>query len=331
MKTTNNKRAVIVGIFILLGLSIFVAGVLLLGGQQKTFEKKIRVKAIFEDVGGLHEGNNVWFSGVKIGTVRKMHFVGNSQVEVIMNIQKQAQQYIRRNAKARISSEGFIGNKIVVIYGGTTQAPIIDTADVLGVEKGVSADEIMATFQENNKNLLEITKDFKLVSKRIADGQGTMGKLLTDETLINSLQSTAVTLRQASSSAQKLTSDMADYVSRLQSKGSLTNDLITDTIIFSRLRATTLQIEEVSKTANDITNNLKVASDNITNAKTPIGTLFNDQEAASNLKNTLRNLQAGSEKLDENMEALQHNFLFRGFFRKKAKSEAAKNNNKLNR
>ena len=322
MKTTNNKRAVTVGIFIFLGLAIFISGVLLLGGQQKTFEKKIRVRAIFDDVGGLHEGNNVWFSGVKIGTVRKMQFVGTSQVEVIMNIEKQAQQYIRRNAKARISSEGFIGNKIVVIYGGTTQAPIIDTSDILGVEKGVSADEIMATFQENNQNLLEITKDFKVISKRIADGQGTMGKLLTDETLVNSLQSTASTLGQASANTRRLTSDMANYVSRLQAKGSLTNDLITDTIIFSRLRATALQVEDVSKTANDITNNLKMVSDNLTNTKTPIGTLLNDEEAASNLKITLKNLQTSTEKLDENMEALQHNFLLRGFFRKKAKKEA---------
>lgn len=255
-----------------------------------------------------------------------MQFTGNSKVEVIMNIEKEAQQYIRRNAKAKISSEGFIGNKIVVIYGGTIQAPIIDTSDILGVEKGLSTDEMMVTFQENNKNLLDITKDFKLISKRIADGQGTMGKLLTDETLINSLQSTAFTLKQASANAQKLTSDMAAYGSRLQAKGSLTNDLITDTIIFNRLRAAASQMDEVSKTANDITNNLKMASENLTNSKTPIGTLLNDQEAASNLKSTLKNLQAGTEKLDANMEALQHNFLLRGFFRKKAKKEALENN-----
>ena len=322
---TNNKRAVILGIFIFLGLAIFFTGVLLLGGQQKTFEKKIRIRAIFDDVGGLHEGNNVWFSGVKIGTVRKMQFVGTSQVEVIMNIEKQAQQYIRRNAKAKISSEGFIGNKIVVIYGGTIQAPIIDASDILGIEEGVSADEIMATFQENNKNLLEITKDFKLISKGIADGQGTMGKLLKDETLVNSLESTASTLNQASASARRLTTSLSDYASRLQAKGSLSNDLITDTIIFNRLRATALQLDEVSKTATDITNNLKMASENFTNTKTPIGTLINDQEAAINLKNTLKNLQSGTEKLDENMEALQHNFLLRGFFRKKAKREAVEN------
>lgn len=60
-----------VGIFVFLGLLILLIGVLTLGGEKNTFEKKITVKAIFDDVGGLQTGNNVWFSGVKIGTVKK--------------------------------------------------------------------------------------------------------------------------------------------------------------------------------------------------------------------------------------------------------------------
>ncbi|MBD0352457.1 MAG: MCE family protein, partial [Flavisolibacter sp.] len=110
--------------------------------------------------------------------------------------------------------------------------------------------------------------------------------------------------------------------SRLQAEGSLANSLITDTVIFSRLRSTAMQMQEASRTASAVTDNLKMASNNLTNSNTPIGTLLTDQETAQNIKLTLRNLQSGSEKLDENMEALQHNFLLRGFFRKKAKREA---------
>jgi phospholipid/cholesterol/gamma-HCH transport system substrate-binding protein len=323
MKTANVKRAVIVGIFIFLGLVIFIVGILILGGQQRTFEKKIKLKAIFDNVGGLQEGNNVWFSGVKIGTVDDIKFNGNSQVEVIMKVEKQVQKYIRRNAKARISSEGFIGNKIVDIYGGTMNRPIVDNGDVLGVEKALSTDEMMSTLQQNNLNLLEITKDFKEISERLSNGQGSLGKLLTDETLANSLDATAIALRQASVNAQKLTADIAGYSAKLQTRGSLANDLVTDTIIFNRLQATATQLDQVSRTASDVVNNLKAVSSNLNSSNTPLGILLTDQETATNLKLTLRNLQTGTEKLDENMEALQHNFLLRGFFRKKAKKEAA--------
>jgi phospholipid/cholesterol/gamma-HCH transport system substrate-binding protein len=190
MKTTNNKKAVTVGIFVFLGLVIFIIGILTLGGQKNTFEKKITVRAIFDDVGGLQTGNNVWFSGVKIGTVKKMTFHGGSQVEVLMSIEEKAKQYIRKNAKAKISSEGFIGNKLVMIYGGTMQSQPIENNDALGVEKALSTDEMLATLQENNKNLLDITGNFKLISERIIDGEGTLGKLISDEALMNNLQAT---------------------------------------------------------------------------------------------------------------------------------------------
>ena len=233
MKPTNSKRAVTVGIFTFLGLAILVAGVLTLGGQQKTFEKKITVKAIFDDVGGLQAGNNVWFSGVKIGTVKRMHFYGNSQVEVEMSIEEKARDFIRQNAKAKISSEGFIGNKIVVIYGGSTRAPLVKAGDVLGVEKGLSTDEMLATLQENNRNLLEITTSFKVIGKRLADGEGTIGKLLSDEAMVNNLDAAVIGLRQASTNAQRLTANISEFSAQLQKEGSLTNDLVTDTVIFS--------------------------------------------------------------------------------------------------
>ncbi len=322
MKQTNNKRAVTVGIFVLVGLAILIAGVLTLGGQKKTFEKKITVRAIFDDVGGLQQGNNVWFSGVKIGTVKKMTFHGGSQVEVLMSIEKKAQPYIRKNAKAKISSEGFIGNKLVVIYGGSTAAAEIEEDDVLGVEKAMSTDEIMATLQENNRNLLDITTNFKVISKRLSDGEGTIGKLLSDDALMNNLQATAIDLKEASRNTERLTASISSYASKLQAKGTLTNDLITDTVIFSRLRSTVAQLQQVSQTANDITNNVKEVSNQLSSPNSPAGVLLNDAQAAADLKATLSNLNAGTEKLDENMEALQHNFLLRGFFRKKAKAEA---------
>ena len=322
MKQTNNKRAVIVGIFIFLGLAILVAGVLTLGGQKNTFQKKITVRAVFDDVGGLQTGNNVWFSGVKIGTIKKMTFRGTSQVEVIMNIDQKDQQYIRKDAKAKISSEGFIGNKLVIIYGGTMGAQQIEEDDVLGVEKGLSTDEMLATLQQNNKNLLDITTNFKLISKRLTEGEGSVGKLLTDETLVNNLETTVAGLKQASVNAQKLTASISDYASKLQSKGSLTNDLVTDTVIFSRIKTAVAQLQQTTKTATEVANNFKEVSNKVNSSNSPVGVLLNDPQAAADLKTTLANLNAGTQKLDENMEALQHNFLLRGFFKKKAKADA---------
>ncbi len=331
MKINSSRKAVTVGVFIFIGLAIFIAGIFTLGGQKKTFEKKIEVRALFTDVGGLQEGNNVWFSGVKVGTVKKINIIGNARVEVLMSIESKVHKFVKKDAKAKISSEGFIGNKIVVIYEGSPQSAIVEENDLLVVESGLNTDEILATFQENNKNLLDITGDIKLLTKQLSSGQGTLGKLLMDESLMRDMQTAAIGLKQASVNAQQLTANINSYTSRLQSKGSLTNDLITDTSIFRGMQATVLQLQQAAKTANEVTENIKLASNNIQevsnnlkNAKSPVGVLLNDQQAGENLKTTLENLQLGTKKLDENMEALQHNFLLRGFFKKKARNEEKK-------
>jgi phospholipid/cholesterol/gamma-HCH transport system substrate-binding protein len=328
MKTTNNKRAVAVGIFVLVGLAIFVAGILTLGSQKKTFEKKVAVKAVFNDVGGLHAGNNVWFLGVKVGTIKKISFMPHSQVEIVMNIETNARDYIMKDAKAKVSSDGFIGNKIIVIYGGTENSTPIEEDDVLAVETGLSTDQILATFQENNKNLLDITANIKLLSKQMVDGKGAVGKLLSDPVLANNLDLAVAGFKQASANAERLTSNISAYTARLQAEGSLTNDLITDTVIFSGLKTAVAQFQQMTKTGNEVTENLKLASNNIKEVSgnlnsnnSPVGVLLNDQKTGDNLKHLLANLQSGSKKLDENMEAIQHNFLLRGFFKKKAKAE----------
>ncbi len=326
MRSNNNKRAVILGVFIVVGVAIFITGLLTLGNQKKTFEKKVTVKATFNDVGGLHVGNNVWYLGVKVGTIKKMTFTGNSQVEIVMNIEADAQKYIMKDAKAKVGSDGFIGNKIVVIYGGSPNSSSIAENDVLEVEKSLSTDEILSTFQENNKNLMDITGNIKLVSKQMADGEGAIGKLLSDQALATNLEVAIAGFKQASFNAQRLTADISQFTSRLTAKGSLTNDLVTDTVIFSRLQSAVLQFQQISKTGNDITENLKLASNNIREVsnslntnKSPAGILLNDEEAGNDLKILLANLKTGSKKLDENMEALQHNFLLRGYFKKKAR------------
>lgn len=331
MSMNSNKRMITVGVFVVVALVIFIAGVLTLGGQKKTFEKKNTLRAIFKDVGGLKEGNNVWFSGVKVGTVKKMSFAPNAMVDVVMSVESKAMPYIRRDSKARISSEGFIGNKIVVIFGGSMQAPQAAEDDTLEVDNGVSTDEMMSTLQQNNKNLLTITGNLKDVTQRLINGQGSAGKLLTDETLVNQMQAAVSGFKNASVNVQRLTADVAAYTSKLQSKGALTNDLVNDTVFYSRLKATAAEIRNASVTIREasdniktISNNLKTVSENLNNPETPAGVLLSDRVAGKDLKTTLSNLQTSSQKLDEDLEALQHNFLLRGFFKKKAKTEQKK-------
>jgi phospholipid/cholesterol/gamma-HCH transport system substrate-binding protein len=227
--------------------------------------------------------------------------------------------------KAKVGSDGFIGNKIVVLYGGSPAAPVVPDGHLVYSEKALSTEEMMETLQQNNKNILAITDNFKTISNQMIKGQGTVGKLLNDEMLYRDLQTSMTSLKVAAANAQVMVSDVTAYTARLTSKGSLANDLITDTVIFARLRSTVREIDGLSETANRVVDNLQAASRNLTQSMndpaSPVGLLLNDKATAADIRATIKNLQAGTQKLDENMEALQHNFLLRGFFRKKKESQ----------
>ena len=325
MRSTGNRRAVVVGIFVLLGLAILVLTILTLGSQKKTFEKSITVKSFFDNVNGLQKGNNIWFSGVKVGTIKKVSITGNHQVEVDMSLDQAAQQFIKKDALAKISTDGLIGNKIVEIYGGTNKKSVIESGDVIGTEKLLSTDAMMATLSKNNDNLYQITSDFKLISGRIVDGKGTLGKLLTDETMMNQINEITATLKKSANNLQNLSSNVSNYTSQLNNKGTLANDLVTDTVIFGKLRATVTQLQEVAKTSQAAIANFQQAgntlNEGLQNTNAPLGMLLKDEKSASHIKVTLQNLQDASKKLDEDLEAVQHNFLLRGFFKKKAKED----------
>lgn len=318
MSTSPNKRAITVGVFVVLGLAFLVAGILVIGNIHQTFSRKLRVTTLFDDVNGLQKGSNIWFSGVKIGTVKEVAFYGASQVKVIMNIDREAQQYIRQDAKVKISTDGLIGNKIIVIYGGTSRTSFVTEDDTLSVEKTFSTDDMMNTLQENNVNLAAITGDFKVISKKLAAGEGTIGKLLNDETVFKNIEATTASLKVASDRAQQLMASLNTFTSKLNQKGTLANDLVTDTVMVASLRETVKELNQVAGNASGFIADLKQSAND---PKSMVGTLLKDEQSAAHLKETIKNLDSGSKKLDEDLEALQHNFLLRKYFKKKAKAE----------
>lgn len=317
MNEVSNKRAVIVGIFLTVGLIILLGGIIMIGNLHETFKKKMEIVSLFDDISGLQKGNNIWFSGVKIGTVSDIHFYGKSQVAVNMKIETKSQQYIRKDAKVKIGTDGLIGNKILVIYGGTSMAAAVEAGDTLAVEKTFTTDDMINMLQENNKNVLAITNDFKVVSKKLASGEGTLGKLLNEDAVYNNISAATVSLQNAAARAQSLIHSLQTFSAGLNQEGTLANQLVTDTIVFASAKASVLQLQQIADSASVFIDGLKEAGQN---PNSTIGVLLYDEASGAHLKALIKNLEGSSLKLNEDLEAAQHNFLLRGFFKKKAKA-----------
>jgi len=331
MEVTDNRRKITVGIFIFIGVVIFVLGVFTLGSQKKTFVKSFTVNVVFDDIQGLKTGDNVRFSGVKIGTIKKIQFYGTSQVQVFMSIEKETEQYIHKDAAASIGSDGLIGNKIIVITGGSLKSPFIEDGDRIKVSSTLSTDEIMKTFQVNNKNLVDITSDFKILAANLVAGKGAAGALLSDEQMAQNLRAIVLSLKNTAQATNKMAADLNSFTATLNTKDGLANKMLTDTVIFARLQTSINELQKASRSASALTENLNSASANLNNASSKLnqtdnaaGVILNDKQTAEQVKQITQNLERSSYNLNEDLKALQNNFLFRGYFRKKAKAEANK-------
>ncbi|MGE5395126.1 MAG: MlaD family protein [Candidatus Saccharibacteria bacterium] len=325
MDNTPQKRAVIVGIFVFLGIVFLILGILVIGNLKNTFKSKTEVFTMFDDVGGLQVGNNIWLSGVKIGSVSELQFYGESKVKVGMKIDVKSQPFIHKDSFVKLSSDGLIGNKILVIYGGTAQSPPIESRDTLRTEKTFSSEEMMNTLQQNNKNLFSITSDLKIITGKIVNGEGSVGKFMNDDAIYNHLEAASLSLQNTAGQAQRLIGSLNKFSEGLNKEGTLAHQLTTDTTVFNSVKSSVIRLQQMADTAHVFINNLKQAS---ANPQTSVGVLLHDEEAGAHLKQTIINLESSSQKLDEDLEAAKHNFLLRGYFKKKDRDKRKEQDSK---
>jgi phospholipid/cholesterol/gamma-HCH transport system substrate-binding protein len=321
MNTDKNTRTIILGFFILIALVIFALGLFVLSGRQKTFGKTIHVKSIFTNVNGLKKGSNVLFGGVKVGVVQSLSLQSGNKVLVEMQIENEAQKFIPKDATVSVGSDGLIGNKVLEISEGNLQLGYVQNGDTLSSGQSTSLEEMFKTLQVNNKNLLEITDNLKQISRKVLNGEGLAGKLISDDALVDNVQALLRKLHTSADNAQTLTRDVAAFTAKLEKPGTMTYNLVNDTSIFNRLHAISRRLETMVDNAQKMVTKLDAAADKLQDTDKPAGMILNDKTTADELKKIINSLQTGTEKLNETFEALRYNFFLRGSFKKMDKNK----------
>ena len=225
MNTQSNTFKIRLGLFVTVGLILFILAIFVIGKQKNLFDPVIRLHTRFNNVSGLQVGNTVRFSGINVGTVDNISIVNDTTVQVSMLIQKDVQKFIKSDSEAGIGSEGLIGDRLVSISNGSPDSKSVVDGQLIGSNEPVETDAIMQSLEITAGNAALMSEDISEIVNKINNGQGTLGRLINDEGI------------------------------------------------------------------------------------------------AKNLDATMTNLKTSTKKLDENMEAAKHNFLLRGYFKKKEKAE----------
>lgn len=331
MSERDDRRNAKLGFFVLIGIIVFLVGIFFIGSARNLFTPNLTLYVLFNNVSGLQRGNNVWLSGVKIGTVRDVDIATDELVLVTLSVREKDQQYINRDAKAYLSSEGLVGNAIIVIEPGAMPLTVND-GDTIAAKYVTSTDDIIDLAERAGNELIDVATNLDRITEQILEGEGVLGTLLKDESLANNLENTMANLEATTQRTKRLTGEVTEIVNALQNnrQGPLYT-LMNDTTFAGTYRAALGNIEETTANAVAVSQELERLSAKLQQDDNAISVLLDDPDFARNLQLTLRNAATASDKLDENLEALQSNFLFRRYFRKKEKREERARRDSLER
>ncbi|MFH1195369.1 MAG: MlaD family protein [bacterium] len=289
---TNKIR---LGIFVTLGIAAFIVAIYYIGEGQQLFRSSFRVSSVFKDVAGLQAGNNVRLSGVNVGTVDNIIIVSDTSVRVDIIIEESTRKFIKKDAVASIGTEGFMGNKILIINPGTGSKKGIEENDVIETIPPFNMDEVMLALKTNIDNSTKVTNDLSMITNSIQSGKGTIGMLLMDESLAKNIKTSIQTLQDGTTGLKNLMEDANNSFAQFNFDEFL------------------ISIETTMKNASDITNDLSGITNNINSGNGMIGKLLMDKSMAQNIDSTLINLKEVSAEFKILIEEAEDSWLLWGF------------------
>jgi len=312
------SQKIYLGLFVIFGLLILILAVYFIGDKQKMFGKTNHLEAVFNNVNGLQLGNNVRYSGISVGTVRGIEMINDTTVRVDMIIDKAIFPYIKKDAIATISSDGLVGNMIINIIPGKENQPSIEPGETIKTFNRIRTEDLLNTLSITNKNAATLTANLLKITDKIIEGKGTIGSLLNDTLISRDLGETMRYLKLTTKSASETVSKIDKIVTSLDNKDNVLG-VIKDTAVAHNLKITMANLAQSTSEINKVVTNLNATILNIKDGKGSINYLSNNPDLVRKIDSTMTNLNAASIKLNEDLEAMKHNFLLRGYFKKQEK------------
>ncbi|MEP7196275.1 MAG: MlaD family protein [Saprospiraceae bacterium] len=313
-------RNIRLGLFVLIGTVFIIIAFYLLGNKQNLFGSTFKISANFKDVSGLQVGNNVRLGGINIGTVNSVEITSEANIKVEMIIEKKSRQFIRKNYKVSIGTDGLMGNKLINIRATTEPAEMVEEGDTLQTMLTMGTDEMLSSLNKTNEDVSVIAKNLRTMVERL-NSPNALWSILMDTVLADNVKQAIVNIKLTSQRTAIITGDLSRIVSEVKSgKGSI-GALLMDTSIAVKVHQTIVNINTVSDTLAYISGDLRNISRRIKNGEGAIGALLLDTTFVPNLNKSMENVKNTTNGFNEIIEALKHNFLLRSYFKKKEKTK----------
>lgn len=273
MKITTSQKLK-TGVFTLAGITILIVAIFVIGSNKNMFGSNFNIYGTFKNVGGLQEGNNILFAGIKVGTIKSISFISDTMVRVDMVMKADVKPFLKKDAIATVGSAGLMGDKnITILPGSEPERKLLKDGDRILSVNPVGMDEIISKFTGIADNAGVITDEIARMAIQIRQGDGTISRLLYSNKLSNSLEG-------SSKNAEQITSSLAGITAKInEGEGSIGRLVNTNSL-------------------SDKMDQVMVSTDS-----------------------AILTMRDAAAEFNENMKAMQSSFLFRGYFKRKAREE----------
>lgn len=313
-----------VGILVVASIGVLIAVILTISGDINPFRNQLIVKTSLSGVDGLRPGAEVRLAGVKVGQVRRVLLLDVPQndqatrtVELELAIDpiidgRPAGQRIRKDSKVVLGSVGLLGDKVVDIIPGTQQAEAITkNYEYIQGSQETTIRQLISGADDILANFTTLSVSVKQIAERISKGEGTIGKLITDESLYENLNQTVEEsrklvndVRKGKGTAGQLISDptlyneLNDTLQRVEKLVADVNEgrgtlgkLATDEAVYNQLNSVMARLDRTTVKLEDMVNRVDRGEGNL-------GLMLNDDKLYRETASTIANLNAITARLE---------------------------------
>ncbi len=269
-KTTGVKWGSLkVGIVLMFAIAVMLWASLG-GGGTSIFDPKSEFVCYFENVSGLVAGAPVWMAGVEVGNVRSVDFVNLSSDRIVKlkcKIKSDVWYMMTADAQVQLGTIGFLGDKYVEIIPGSPDAPEIAKGAVVPTRDAGSAEGVFKATEEALGEAQSLVVNLDTVLARIRQGEGTLGRLSTDEALYVELTNLSTKLaglvgdlqnnqERIIGSIEKTANAVDTLSAQVVSNSGTIGRLMNDPKLYDNLEATTARLDTMLAKINGAEGNL---------------------------------------------------------------------------
>jgi phospholipid/cholesterol/gamma-HCH transport system substrate-binding protein len=182
------------------GVVLVAVLILLFGGYRlakaaNLLADRYHLVAFVANANGLKPGGAVTVAGQLAGSVESIEFLpvdGDTtrNLRIVVSVDERLREQIRTDSRAKLRTQGLLGDKVFDISPGTVRASPLRDNDTLVVAPGLDYDEIVATASGAVGDVVALTGDLRGITGGIVDGKGTVGQLVTNRQLYDQLNGT---------------------------------------------------------------------------------------------------------------------------------------------